>query len=124
MYYEDTDLGGVVYYANYLKFLERARTEWLRSLGYGQTELAARHGVVFVVRSIALDYLKPARFDDMLEITVALADLGASRIGLAQRVQRADACLVTATVDIACVQTTTFKPVRIPGHLAEKIGKA
>jgi acyl-CoA thioester hydrolase len=121
VYYEDTDLGGVVYYANYLKFLERARTEWLRSLGFAQTELAARHGVVFVVRSISLDYLKPARFDDMLEITVALADAGASRIGLAQRVRRGEECLVTATVDIACVQTATFKPVRIPAHLIDRM---
>jgi acyl-CoA thioester hydrolase len=123
VYYEDTDLGGVVYYANYLKFLERARTEWLRSLGFAQTELAARSGVVFVVRSIALDYLKPARFDDLLAITVELADAGASRIGLAQRVLRGEECLVTATVDIACVQTATFKPVRIPGDLVEKIGR-
>jgi acyl-CoA thioester hydrolase len=112
----------VVYYANYLKILDSARTEWLRSLGFAQSELAARHGVVFVVRSIALDYLKPARFDDMLEITVALADAGASRIGLAQRVRRGEECLVTATVDIACVQTDTFKPVRIPGPIRERLG--
>jgi acyl-CoA thioester hydrolase len=121
VYYEDTDLGGVVYYANYLKFLERARTEWLRSLGFAQTELAARHGVVFVVRSIALEYLKPARFDDELQVTVELADAGASRIGLAQRVQRGGECLVTATVDVACVQTATFKPVRIPAHLIDQM---
>jgi len=121
VYYEDTDLGGVVYYANYLKFLERARTEWLRSLGFAQTELAARHGVAFVVRAIALDYLKPARFDDMLDITVALAEAGASRIGVAQRVRRGAEDLVTADVDIACVHTATFKPARIPGHLIEKI---
>ena len=123
VYYEDTDLGGVVYYANYLKFLERARTEWLRSLGFAQTGLAAEHGVVFVVRSIALEYLKPARFDDMLEITVAIADVGASRIGLAQRVKRGADDLVTADVDIACVQTATFRPVRIPGAILDAIGK-
>jgi acyl-CoA thioester hydrolase len=123
VYYEDTDLGGVVYYANYLKFLERARTEWLRSLGYTQTELATANGVVFVVRSIALDYLKPARFDDSLEVTVEIADTGASRIGLAQRVRRGAEDLVTADVDIACVHTTTFKPVRIPGTILAAIGK-
>ena len=123
VYYEDTDLGGVVYYANYLKFLERARTEWLRSLGYAQTELATVNGVVFVVRSIALDYLKPARFDDSLEVTVELADTGASRIGLAQRVRRGAEDLVTADVDIACVHTATFKPVRIPGTILAAIGK-
>jgi acyl-CoA thioester hydrolase len=123
VYYEDTDLGGVVYYANYLKFLERARTEWLRSLGFAQSELASVHGVVFVVRSISLDYLKPARFDDALEITVSLADVGASRIGLAQLVRRGTEGLVAADVDIACVHTATFKPVRIPVPLIEKIEK-
>ena len=122
VYYEDTDLGGVVYYANYLKFMERARTAWLGSLGFTQTGLATANGVVFVVRSISLDYLKPARLDDMLEITVALADAGASRIGLAQRVQRGAECLVTATVDVACVQTATFKPARIPAPIREKLG--
>ena len=123
MYYEDTDLGGVVYYANYLKFLERARTEWLRSLGFAQTVLAAEHGVVFVVRSIALDYLKPARFDDQLDVTVEIADTGASRIGLAQRVRRGADDLVTASVDIACVHTATFKPVRIPATILAAMGK-
>jgi acyl-CoA thioester hydrolase len=123
VYYEDTDLGGVVYYANYLKFLERARTEWLRSLGYTQTELATANGVVFVVRSIALDYLKPARFDDSLEVTVELADIGASRIGLAQRVRRGAEDLVTADVDIACVHTATFKPARIPGVILAAMEK-
>jgi acyl-CoA thioester hydrolase len=123
VYYEDTDLGGVVYYANYLKFLERARTEWLRSLGFAQTVLAADHGVVFVVRSIALDYLKPARFDDQLDVTVGIADTGASRIGLAQRVRRGADDLVTANVDIACVHTATFKPVRIPATILAAIGK-
>jgi acyl-CoA thioester hydrolase len=123
VYYEDTDLGGVVYYANYLKFLERARTEWLRSLGFMQTELAAAHGVVFVVRSIALDYLKPARFDDSLEVSVELADIGASRIGLAQRVRRGAEDLVTADVDIACVHTATFKPARIPGVILAAMEK-
>jgi acyl-CoA thioester hydrolase len=112
-----------VYYANYLRFLERARTEWLRSLGFAQTELASEHGVVFVVRSIALDYLKPARFDDQLDVTVEIADTGASRIGLAQRVRRGADDLVTADVDIACVQTVTFKPVRIPGAILAAIGK-
>jgi len=123
VYYEDTDLGGVVYYANYLKFLERARTEWLRSLGFAQTVLAADHGVVFVVRSIALDYLKPARFDDQLDVTVGLKDVGASRIGIAQRVRRGAEDLVTADVDLACVNTATFRPVRIPGTILAAIGK-
>ena len=123
VYYEDTDLGGIVFYANYLKFLERARSEWLRSLGFGQAELAARHGVMFVVRSIALEYLKPARLDDELEITDELAHSGASHIGFVQRVRHGEECLVTATVDIACVHTATFKPARIPGPIKEKVEK-
>lgn len=121
VYYEDTDLGGVVYYANYLRFLERARTEWLRALGFEQTALAAVHGVVFVVRSISLDYLKPARFDDALEVTVEPAETGASRIELAQRVRRGEEDLVAAQVELACVNTATFKPVRIPGSLSDSL---
>ena len=122
VYYEDTDLGGVVYYANYLKFLERARTEWLRALGFEQTGLAAVHGVVFVVRSISLDYLKPARFDDRLEVTVAPGDIGASRIALSQLVRRGAEDLAAAQVELACVNTATFRPVRIPGPVIQKMG--
>ena len=122
VYYEDTDSGGVVYYANYLRFLERARTEWLRALGFEQTALAAVHGVVFVVRSISLDFLKPARFDDALEVTVESVETGASLIELVQHVQRGGERLVTARVELACVNTATFKPVRIPGPVIAKIG--
>ena len=121
VYYEDTDLGGVVYYANYLRFLERARTEWLRALGFEQTALAADHRVVFVVRSISLDYLKPARFDDVLEITVEPAGIGASRVELSQRVRRGTEDLVAARVELTCVNTATFKPVRIPRSVAERL---
>ena len=118
VYYEDTDLGGVVYYANYLKFLERARTEWLRALGVEQTALAAEHRVIFVVRSIALEYLKPAAFNDELVVTVELEDLGAVQILLRQRISRGTVEVVTARVRIACINTATFKPVRIPGSLS------
>src|SRR3970040_1078279 len=82
VYYEDTDLGGVVYYANYLKFMERARTEWLRALGFEQTTLAREHGVVFVVSSLTIDYLQPAAFNDELAVTVELEKLGAGQIVL------------------------------------------
>jgi len=123
VYYEDTDLGGVVYYANYLKYLERARTEWLRAAGFEQSALAAVHHVVFIVRSIALDYLKPARYDDRLEITVEPGETGASRIALGQAVRRGPETLVTARVEIACVNTATFRPVRIPGPVIAKIGR-
>ena len=117
VYYEDTDLGGVVYYANYLKFLERARTEWLRALGVEQTALAAEHRVIFVVRSIALEYLRPAAFNDELAVTVELEGLGAGQILLLQRISRGTEEVVTARVRIACVNTATFRPVRIPGSL-------
>jgi acyl-CoA thioester hydrolase len=122
VYYEDTDSGGVVYYANYLRFLERARTEWLRSRGFEQTALADVHQVVFVVRSISLQYLRPARFNDALDVTIESVDAGASRIELAQRVTRGADELVTAKVELACVNTSTFRPVRIPGPVIARIG--
>jgi len=121
VYYEDTDLGGVVYYANYLKFLERARTEWLRALGFEQTGLATVDNVMFVVRSISMDFLKPARFDDELEVMVELVETGASRILVAQRVRRGAQALITARVEIACVNTVSFRPVRIPGPVIARI---
>src|ERR1700693_5366050 len=101
VYWEDTDAGGVVYYANYLKFMERARTEWLRAAGFDQTELAERHGVAFVVRAIELDYLRPARFNDTLQVTVELIKVGAGHIQLAQRVVRQEELLATGTVKVA-----------------------
>jgi acyl-CoA thioester hydrolase len=123
VYYEDTDLGGVVYYANYLRYLERARTEWLRAAGFEQSALAAVHKVVFIVRAIALDYLKPARFDDVLAVSVEPREIGAARIVLGQAVRRGREDLVTAQVEIACVNTATFRPVRIPGPVVAKIGR-
>lgn len=119
VYYEDTDLGGVVYYANYLKFMERARTEWLRALGFEQTALARDHGVAFVVSSLAIDYLKPAAFNDELTVTVELEKLGAGQIILMQRIARGAEALATASVRIACVNTATFRPVRIPSSLSD-----
>ena len=121
VYYEDTDAAGVVYYANYLKFTERARTEWLRALGFEQTELAQAHGIAFVVRSAAIEYLKPARFDDSLQVTVELIKVGAGLIELVQRVLRGDDLLATVTVKVACVRLATMRPVRIPQPLATRI---
>ena len=123
VYYEDTDLGGVVYYANYLKFMERARTEWLRALGVEQTVLAAKHQVIFVVRSIALEYLRPAAFNDELVVTVELEAVGAGQILLVQRINRGAEELATARVRIACVNTATFRPVRIPNNLSAALGR-
>jgi len=122
VYYEDTDSAGVVYYANYLKFIERARTEWLRALGFEQNELAAQHQVVFVVRAVAIEYLKPSLFNDRLQATVELAKVGNSQIVLMQRVMRENEELVTAEVRVACVNAATFRPVRIPKAIITRIG--
>ena len=90
VYYEDTDAGGVVYYANYLKFMERARSEWVRSLGFDQSAMLHDHDLIFVVREVRIEYLKPARFDDMLDVTVQLLDAGRSQIVVAQTIQRGE----------------------------------
>ena len=124
VYYEDTDAGGVVYYANYLKFTERARTEWLRACGFEQTDLTRVHDVIFVVRAFAIEYLKPARFDDALQVTVELIKVGAGQIDLIQRVIRDDEELATAQVKIVCVKLETMKPVRLPRAIATKIRTA
>ena len=121
VYYEDTDAAGVVYYANYLKFMERARTEWLRALGFEQTTLMHDHNVVFVVRSLAIEFLRPALFNDELEVTVALRGARGSLIEIAQTIRRGAHTLVTAEVKVACVNTQSFKPVRIPQSILEKI---
>jgi acyl-CoA thioester hydrolase len=121
VYYEDTDAAGVVYYANYLKFLERARTEWLRAAGFEQTVLRDRLGVVFVVRSLALEYAAAAQFNDALEVSVAVQAMHGSVIELAQTVCRDGMVLVNAAVKIACVNTPSFKPVRIPKSIVEKL---
>jgi acyl-CoA thioester hydrolase len=121
VYYEDTDAAGVVYYANYLKFLERARTEWLRAAGFEQTALRDELGVVFVVRALAVEYAVAAQFNDALEITVAVQSMHGSVIELVQTVCRDGAVLVSASVKIACVNTPSFKPVRIPKLILEKL---
>jgi acyl-CoA thioester hydrolase len=121
VYYEDTDAAGVVYYANYLKFMERARTEWLRSAGFEQTRLAEEHGVAFVVTSLSIDYLKPGRFNDGLQVTVELIKVGAGHIRLSQRVLRGEEVLATSAVTVACVLLRTMRPVRMPQTLATRI---
>lgn len=123
VYHEDTDSGGVVYYASYLRFLERARTEWLRALGFEQRALAERHRVAFVVRSLRVEYLRPARLDDALAVTVEPVETGAVRIVLAQRVVRAAEVLVAARAALACVNTGTFRAVRIPRELASALAR-
>lgn len=120
VYYEDTDSGGVVYYANYLKFMERARTEWLRAEGFEQTELLRERDVIFVVREVHVEYLKPAAFNDSLNVTVKLLRTGRSYIDLAQTIERDD-ILVRAETKIVCVNGQSFKPVSIPEVIRKKL---
>ncbi|MDQ2971579.1 MAG: tol-pal system-associated acyl-CoA thioesterase [Rhodanobacteraceae bacterium] len=120
VYWEDTDAGDVVYHAGYLRFLERARTEWLRALGLGQTQLRERHGVMFVIREMAISYDKPARLDDELETTVALARRRSASLELAQTLARArdGTLLARAKVRVACVDAANWLPCRIPDDIA------
>ncbi|HYQ70721.1 MAG TPA: tol-pal system-associated acyl-CoA thioesterase [Gammaproteobacteria bacterium] len=124
VYYEDTDSGGVVYYANYLRFLERARTEWMRSLGFEQDRLLAELGLLFAVRSVRIDYLRPARFNDRLDVTVDVGRRGRASLTLEQAVLRhgeTGAPLCTGTVRIACVEAETFRPLPIPDTILKEI---
>lgn len=121
VYFQDTDSGGVVYHANYVNFLERARTEWLRECcGYSNAGLMREFGVVFVVRSLRLDYLKPAILDDLLSVSAQLKDVRRSSVVLSQRVLRDEDVLVDAEVCLVCVTVDGFKPVSVPQHLREK----
>lgn len=123
VYYEDTDLAGIVYYANYLKYIERGRSEWLRALGVDQRALKEQGGRVFAVRRVAADYLRPARFDDELTVVTTLHAASAARIVVDQAVQRADEVLFTARVTIACLDEAG-KPVRLPPQVAAAITPA
>ncbi len=114
VYFQDTDAGGVVYHANYLNFMERARTEWLRTHGYSNAELMKEFGMVFVVRSVKLDYLKPALLDDVLDVTAQIKDIGRSRISLLQTIRRGEEILTEAEVHLVCVSLESFKPVSVP----------
>jgi acyl-CoA thioester hydrolase len=120
VYWEDTDAGGVVYYANYLKFMERARTEWLRSLGFEQQVLRESHGVVFVVRRVEIDYLAPAQLDDLLTVTTGLLEMTRTCLTVAQGIA-ADNLLTRAKVQIVCIDPASFKPVKLPEPLLEKL---
>ena len=121
VYYEDTDAAGVVYYANYLKFMERSRTEWLASLGFAIARFAQEHGVVFVVHRCAIDFLAPARLNDDLAVTVEVVERAASRIELSQDVRRDASVLTSARVTLACLDSARWRPVRIPAALAKQL---
>ena len=117
VYYEDADAGGVVYHSNYLNFMERARTEWLRSLGFEQTELKTEMGVIFMVRALKLEYKKPAYFNDALSVITRIAKTGRSLLEFEQTIIRGDELLTEATVALVCVDAGQFKPIPIPAEI-------
>ena len=121
VYYEDTDAAGVVYYANYLKFMERARTEWLEAAGHPLATFEREHGVVFVVHRCEIDYRRPARLNDLLDVTVEIEDVGASRFTATQRVERGGEVLTAARVTLACIDAARWRPVRIPATLLQRL---
>ena len=122
VYYEDTDTAGVVYYANYLRFLERGRTEWLRALGVEQLRLAQEDGIVFAVRSLNIEYLKPARLDDQLAVLTELTLAGRAQVTLKQWIERGGETLVEATVRVACLDAKKMKPAALPADIRRKMG--
>ena len=121
VYYEDTDSGGVVYYANYLRFFERCRTEWMRQAGHDQSQLAVDAGIAFVARKASCEYLKPARLDDLLEVGLEVEKLTRVRVVFRHHVRRGDEELVTGVVEIACVDTSKMTPAPIPEFLHHKL---
>ena len=123
VYWEDTDAGGVVFYANYLKFFERARTEWLRMLGHAQESMRVDTGALFVVTDTTVRYVRPARLDDLIAVTVDVRHTGRAQMTIAQQAWRqpahgAEELLAEGTIRIGCVDAGTFRPMRIPNSIA------
>ena len=123
VYIEDTDAGGIVYYVNYLKFIERARTEFMRSLGYDK-DYIFNHDLMFVVRDVAVQYLLPARLDDVLRATAVIRKLGGASMVFKQEVMRGDELLLTGEVTVACVDRNGVKPRRLPAAMAAALQAA
>jgi acyl-CoA thioester hydrolase len=121
VYYEDTDAGGIVFYANYLKFFERARTEWLRAAGIGQHELLDQQGMAFVVKSASIDYIAPARLDDEIKLTTSIEKLGRASVQFFQQAWRGEQLLATANVKVGCVDAATMRPCPLPDAVAAKM---
>ncbi|MBI2992869.1 MAG: tol-pal system-associated acyl-CoA thioesterase [Gammaproteobacteria bacterium] len=118
VYYEDTDSGGVVYHSNYLKYMERARTEWLRALGYSQNQLQSKEGVVFAVTRMNIQFFKPARIDDLLEVRTRIIRSGGASLTFDQSIFAATGELICrADVEVACLDARTFRPARLPAAL-------
>jgi len=120
VYFQDTDAGGVVYHASYVNFMERARTEWMRGFGFTNAGLMKELGVVFVVRSLKLDYLKPALLDDLITVSAHLKEIGRSRVTLLQTIMRGEEKLVEAEIHLVSVSLESFKPVSVPDVLREQ----
>jgi acyl-CoA thioester hydrolase len=121
VYWEDTDAGGVVFYANHLKFFERARTEWLRGKGHSQEQLRTEAGVMFVVSETQVRYLRPARLDDLLRVTVRLVERRQASLLIAQQTWRDTTLLAEGSIRIGCVDAATFRPQRIPTFLLDEL---
>ena len=121
VYWEDTDAGGIVFYANYLKFFERARTEWLRALGIGQHALRETTGGMFVVSETTVKYHRPAKLDDVLRVTASMAEGGRASLVIAQQAWLGDTLLCEGTIRIGWVDATTMKPARIPSSVLERL---
>jgi acyl-CoA thioester hydrolase len=126
VYWEDTDAAGIVFYANFLKFFERARTEWLRSKGYSQEQLRSERGTGFIVTDASVSYHRPARLDDLLDVTVALPRVGQASLQIAQQASRivpdgTNELLADGTIRIGCVELGTYRPRRIPTEILESI---
>jgi acyl-CoA thioester hydrolase len=128
VYYEDTDAGGVVYYTNYLKFMERARSEWLRSLGFDQRALTADPGVVFAVRNVNVEFIRPARLDDQLTVTAELVEMRSASLILDQAVYRGPPetgeLLARGDVKVACLEVGSFRPTAVPRHIKQVLQSA
>jgi len=125
VYYEDTDAGGIVFYANYLKFFERARTEWLRAAGIGQLALSEGNGVMFVVKNTSVDYHAPAKLDDELKLTVVVERLGRASVEFLQQAWKMSptglTLLAVGRIKVGCVNCASFRPSAIPPHVLERI---
>ena len=121
VYWEDTDAGGVVYHASYLRFLERARTEWLRSRGIGQSDVRERENVVFVLRDLSIAFERPAKLDDALRATIESVEHRSASMTFSQFILRGDDVLIRAKVRVACVSADGFRPCRIPENLFHSV---
>lgn len=120
VYYEDTDAAGIVYYANYLRFIERGRTEWLRTLGHDQSVLM-KENLAFAVRAVSAEFLRPATLDDLLTIETGVASASGAQMVFVQRILRGNELLLDARVRIACIDPVRRKPVRIPDAIQEQL---